>query len=321
MRTLSFRFTVFLITLLICSTILVQQANAKRNPSAPRSWLDVQVVSFDGKSITLRLALKVQGNHVNGTLRVWGEIFSSQDQGEASPSDNDGLGITFRTTVTVEVGRFVSDVTYSSESNITTFQYSARFASTYSSRGNILGFLNFPFDEHILKPVYLTADFNANIDEHMRIPTLPSQNYEGMYQVRKLLMEGNEYKYELTLEIKHSESFFWMALFLTWGIFFLLLLLTIFLHLSIIPRKRTEEKSDLTITILVAVVFFIPTFEFTLQSLKSPLQIVFSDFLFFILMGWNVALLIVILLRRKKIRRRRRQADYLLIPERKTDLR
>jgi len=296
MRTISF-FMVLFVTILICSLILILPANAGSDQSASRSWLDVEVLSFDGKSITARLTLKVQGNHVNGTLRVWGEFFSSQDHPSNHGEDGEGFTFTITTTVSVAVGRFVSDVTYSSDLNITTFQYCARFVSTYRPTSMILDFPNFPFDQHILKPIYLTTNFNASIDEHERIPTLPSRNYEGVYRVRRQPMEGSEYKYELTLDVRHSQSFFWLTLLFTWGIFTLLLWLTITLSIFVF-RSSDRERCLKAATIPSAVILFIPMYEFASQSLKSPLPIVFSDLCFFILMGWNVILLIFILLRR-----------------------
>lgn len=250
---------------------------ASANSKSVRSWVDVEVLSFDGETISIKLVMKVVGNHANQAVRIKGEFFSGES-------------------VSVEVARFISDVEYSADLNITTFRYSYAYDfTTYQAVPKLRGLLVFPRDEHSLV-LYILTSFNTTIDEHDRAPLLPSANYEGVYRVRQQPMEDNQYKFKLTLEIKHSSTFILSASILVWGTFFSLAALTALLFVFLFSHwKDRRHFVDVLVPIASAVVVFIPLFELALQSLKSPLPIVLSDLCFFALVPCNVLILFLAL--------------------------
>ena len=96
--------------------------------------------------------MNVVGDHQNGTVHIYGE---------------DQVG-----EVSVSVGRFVGQVVYSRDTNITTFQYAQSFNSiqNYKVSPTLFGMSLFPFDEHTFN-FRIVTNFDANIDAH---PTTPN---------------------------------------------------------------------------------------------------------------------------------------------------
>jgi hypothetical protein len=223
-----------------------------------RSWIDVDVLSFDGESITARIVLRSAGNHENATVRVYGEVYTSKDEGNGPCF----ASICIRSSVTVSIGRAIREVLFSSETNTTTFQYTAKFASTYQSTV-LFGLPNFPWDYHTLT-LNLTTDFKADIDQHERTPTLPTANYEGFYHVTPQPTEGSEHKYRLDLEVRHPKLFQFQMSLWAWGVILLLSSLTVLL---LFWGLRDQSTSTSTIaSASLAVMVFLPVFELTLQT-------------------------------------------------------
>jgi len=227
------------------------------------SWLDVDVQSFDGFSITARITIRSAGNHVNAKVYLWGDIFTSSS----------GIGY-----VSYSVGRLIREVTFSSDTNTTTFQYTARFTSSYWYSSL------FPLDKHGLI-LDITTDYMLNPDEHERTPTLPTANYEGFYNITIQPKEGGTYKYRLNLEIRHPFLLQLLMIVWTWGVVLILLYL---LHGLLYRAWSTDRITMISSSIIV----FIPMFELSIQSLKAPLGITPIDLVFFIIFSTNCILLI-----------------------------
>jgi len=275
---------------LLLTIVLLQTQPAEAVGSRGfRSWVDVEVWYFDGESITARIMLRAAGNHSNATVRVWGEVFGSRGE----PREPCIAIVCIRESVSGAIGRGIGEVVFSSDINMTTFQYTARFVSTYGA-AMFAGVPVFPLDEHHLS-FDITTDFNADIDQHVKRPRLPNTNYEGAYNVTRLPGQNTEYKYKLDLRIWHPGPFQWSMFLWTWGVTILLLALTFLMWgLKFRPDTRPERTNNI-VTVSSAVTFFVPVFELSLQSFKSPLGIALSDFVLAITMILNVLLLIVIL--------------------------
>jgi len=262
---------------------LVGSPHAATASNSPKSWITVDVVSFDGESITAQVVINVLGNHENGSVWVYGEIYKSNDDESCKAS------ICLRSSVTVSVGRLVREVSYSSDTNITMFRYAARFASTYQLGNAVLGMPVFPLDVHRLS-LGIGTDLAVEIDTTERILVLPSANYEGFYRVTSMSTQDNQYMYNLALEIRHPSGFAALMFALTWGT--LLLLAILVGALFVYQRQDNAHVNANIVTICAAMVVFIPVFELALQDLKSPLGITLSDALLFALLIPNVLLLV-----------------------------
>jgi hypothetical protein len=245
----------------------------------PRSWVDVEVLSFDGETIYSKLVIKVAGNYSDQAVRIKGEFFPGKS-------------------VSIEIARFISDVEYSADLDITTFRYSYAYKfTTYQATPKLYGLLIFPLDKHKLV-FYILTSFNTTIDEHDRVPLLPSANYEELYYVRRQSMENDQYKFKLTLEIKHSSTFILSTMILVWGTFFSLAALTASLSVFLITHWRDRRHFvDVLVPVSSAILVFIPVFELALQNLKSPLPIVLSDPCFFVLIPCNAIIILATLIK------------------------
>lgn len=261
--------------------------------TAYRSWVTVDVISFDGESITARITLKAAGNHENDTVRLLGTTVTSQEENRACVAS-----ICLRSAVTATVWRIVREITFSSDTNITNFQYTQQWVSTYKANTFLPSLPSFPLDEHQLN-IGIRTNFKADIDTHEKIPSLPTANYEGFYQVQEVAsQEPSQYEYELSLHIRHSEPFKTSMLLWTWGVIVMLGLITTALasQLSVQRVTGNKEARDL-ITASSAVMVFIPVFELTLQNFKAPLGMTLSDAFLFLIMLANVLLPIAVLRR------------------------
>ena len=282
-----------LVALFLVLTVLLQNQPVEAIDSGgSRAWVDVEVLYFDGESITARIILRVAGDHVNGSVRVEGEVFVSKDEGKPCFAS-----VCITSSVTVIVGRGVGEVAFSSDTNMTTFQYTDRFVSTYQAN-TFYGLAFFPWDRHHLT-VNIITDFNANIDAHVKRPRLPNANYDGAYNVTRQPAENSGYRYKLGLEIWHPGSFQWSMILWTWVVTLLLLALTLLMiFVQFRPPIRSELTDNNIVTVSCALTFFIPVFELSLQSFKSPLPMVASDVALAFVMILNVSLLFGILLER-----------------------
>jgi len=273
-------------------SLLQSQYVGTAEATAYRSWVTVDVISFDGESITARITLKAAGNHENDTVRLLGATVTSQEENRACIAS-----ICVRSAVTATVWRIVQEITFSSDTNITSFQYTQQWVSAYKPNTFLPGLPSFPLDEHQLD-IGIRTNFKADIDSHEKIPGLPTANYEGFYQVREVASQDpSQYEYELSLHIRHSEAFKTSMLLWTWGVIFVLGLITVGLALQwVFSASRETEARDL-ITASSAVMVFIPVFELTLQNFKAPLGMTLSDAFLFLIMLANVFLPIAVLRR------------------------
>ena len=280
------RLSLFVTLLILCA--LQSQTVKKVEAGGYNSWVVVDVLSFDGKGIVAKVTLKATGNHANAAAHIYGEFFGSTDQGQPCFPGT----ICGRESVSAVVGRMVREVSYSSDANITSFQYTAKWVSTYKVSNQFFGLPAFPLDEHQLT-LFIGTDFNADMDVHETIPSLPSSNYEGFYSVKPVNATlGPPYEYEIDLQIRHPTLLQLSMLIWTWGVVILLLLATVVLALRW-PHKQSDLVSIVTAS--WGIIVFVPIFELTLQNFKAPLGITLSDiFLFFIMMA-NVFLSVGVL--------------------------
>jgi len=248
-----------------------------------RSWINVDVRSFDGQGITAGITLSVSGNHENAFVRIWGE--NSTADGQSGPCF---ATICIKSSVGVAVGRIIREVVFSADENITTFHYVARFLEPHYQTNTILGIPPFPFDEHRLN-VTITTDFNADIDGHRRTPILSTANYEGRYQVTAQGMQDGQYIYKLFLVVFHPSQFVLLMSFLTWGTIIFTAMLTAFL----LRLSRNPSAIDNVVTASSGIIVFLPVFELSLQSFKSPLAITLSDIPLLALFVTNVFVVIL----------------------------
>lgn len=275
----------FLIVTSALSPVHVAQSSEVAPSSSDlSSWLDVAVLSFDGQSITAELTLSAGGDHQNAIVRVYGE--SASGGGRTGPCF---ATICIGESVTWSIGRAIREVIYSRDTNLTTFRYVSNFSYPfYKTSPALWGVPFFPLDEHTLN-ITLTTDFDTNIDEHIRRPLLPTTNYDGAFQVRRISVKQNEYTYVLTVDIFHSSSFKWLMSIVTWGTIFFAGVLTVFLF----KRHREGASKENIVTVSSAIVVFLPVFEISLQSFKAPLTITTSDIAMVSLFVLNAILLIV----------------------------
>jgi hypothetical protein len=242
-----------------------------------RSWVDVNVLSFDGESITAKINIVATGNHENATVRIYGEILGSNDQSQPCPLGS----ICVSSSVTGIVGRAFREVTYSTDLNLTTFEYIAKWASTYKVANQILGLPIFPFDEHELT-LKISSDFNIDMDGHTRIPSLPTSNYEGSFQVTSLNPPDlGPFEYQLDMRVDHPFLFQCSMAIWTWGVVSFLVLATGGLLFAL--RKPNVSRENV-VTAASSFVVFVPVYELALQTFKAPLGMTFPDAVIFALL-------------------------------------
>lgn len=131
------------------------------------SWVSLDVMSFDGQAITLKLTLLSPGNHANAEVHVWGEFYGGEH--DTKPCF---VGTCGSESLSAVVGRIITEVTYSADTNITTFVYAASFTYLYAANPQVLGLIVFPWDQHELD-LSLTTDFNEH--RHTLENTQPSK--------------------------------------------------------------------------------------------------------------------------------------------------
>ena len=235
------------------------------------SWVNMEVISFDGENINFKLLFTALGNHMGDDVRI--KIEPTSGSGE----------------VTVEVWRAISQKIYSEDTNTTVFSYVYSYtigSSFYEAGPKILNLLLFPADEHRLV-FYLAPSFNVTVDEHPTVCQLPSQNYIGSF----IVTPNGSNVLTVTVFIQHSEGFFWAVstilattLISLYGLSIYLIVLTALVYL----RNKPHNPSNI-LTVSSAIIFFVPAFEIAFYSLKSPLPLVFSDMLMVFLIPLNAA--------------------------------
>jgi hypothetical protein len=242
----------------------------------PNSWVNIEITSFNGDSISFNLQVTVRGNHIADSMTIQIEPTSS------------GEG------VTVVVRRGISQKIYSQDTNVTVFSFDYSYAVRspfYEAGPKLLSLLLFPADYHSLI-FYLVPSFNMTVDQHPTVCQVPSQNYQGTFAVTPA-----SDMLTVTVSINHSESFFW-------GVSFILVTALVSLYgltayLGILIYKKKSSSSSNIVTVSSAIIFFVPAFEITFYSLKSPLPLVFSDILMIILIPLN-AIVICFVLHKKE---------------------
>jgi hypothetical protein len=280
------RLTLLATLLILCA--LQSQTAKEVEARGYNSWVLVDVMSFDGRGIVARITLKTSGNHVNSAVHIYGEFFGSTNQGQPCFPGT----ICVRESLSAVVGRMVREVSYSSDANLTSFQYIAKWVSTYKVSNQFFGLPAFPLDEHQLT-LFIGTDFNADMDVHEKIPSLPNSNYEGFYSVKSVNATlGSPYEYEIDLQIRHPALLQLSMLIWTWGVVILLLLVT-----AVLALQRSHKQSDFfgIVTASWGVIVFVPIFELTLQNLEAPLGITLSDISLFLIMTANVLLSVGVL--------------------------
>jgi hypothetical protein len=246
------------------------------------SWVDINVVSFNGENILFDLEVTVRGDHTGDSMHIKIE--------PTSGSTSEG-GFA---TVFIEVFRGVSEVVYHSGDNVTVFSYFYSYNHTYyNPEPKFVGQLLFPWDKHDLT-LYLEPSFNISMDEHPKICSLPSQNYEGSFQVRFTPDNQRPTLHVVTLSIQHSKSFsdgvfaiLWIPLFFLYGLSVVLMVL---IALIFFRKKNIDNLSNI-VRVSSAVLFFVPAFEIAFYNLKSPLPFVFSDTLMILLIPAHVTII------------------------------
>ena len=257
------------ITLLLACIMLSMHASCQ----IADSWLEIEVLSFNGESILFNVKIFTKGNHADQTMWI-----------RNVPVTNGGVEIWKQR---------LCDVVFHEEMNITVFSSHYSYSGPYyNANPKWFGTLVFPFDNHELH-IYISPSFNLTIDKNYWILSCP-QNYEGKIQITPSPTEWHPFLHEIVLDIKHSSSFtvaVSVMVFVTMGATYAL---TIFLMIVIIitSRKESNELIPNLIRISSALVFFIPVFEIALFNLKSPLPLVFSDILLISLIPWNIVIMI-----------------------------
>jgi hypothetical protein len=252
----------------------------KADPSVD-SWVDINVVSFNGENILFDLEVTVRGDHTGDSMRIKIEPTSSSSSGGGSISS----------TVSIEIFRGISEVVYHSGDNVTVFSYFYSYNHTYyNAEPKFMGQLLFPWDKHGLT-LYLEPTFNISIDEHPKICKLPSQNYEGSFQVRFTPTNERLTLHTITLDIQHSKGFIdaaslilWIPLIFLIGLSAVLIILIAFVFF----RKKSLDILSNVVRVSSAILFFVPAFEIAFYNLKSPVPLVLSDTLMILLIPVNV---------------------------------
>ena len=236
-------------------------------------WVTVDVLSFDGDNILFRLEVSVVGNH--SEEQMWLRIEPASGQG-----------------VIVEVWRGVSNVVFNEGSDLTVFTYSYSYNHTYyQAEPKVYGYLLFPWDEHKLT-LFIRMSFNAVLDTHPSVCELPSQNYEGRFQVTPQSAD----ECTLALEIRHTPSFAMAVGFMLYptiiSLYLLSFTMVVFVILVALFKKPVSSLPNL-IRVSSAIMFFVPAFEIAFNNLKSPLPLVLSDILVIPVIPINASIIAV----------------------------
>jgi hypothetical protein len=249
-------------------------------------WVNVEVLSFDGQNILFKLEIFAVGNHTEDDVRLKVEPIS------AISSDGNG---SIQSTVYVEIWCGISNVVFNQGTNMTVFSYQYSYNhSYYRAEPKLCGYLVFPCDEHRLT-LYISPPFNITLDTHPSVCGLPSQNYEGTFQVTPTPSNEHIFMHKLELEIKHSPAFVsgvsWMLSLIIGSLYVLTIVMLVILGLIFLGRKKNLLISDL-IRVSSTTIFFIPAFEIAFTSLKSPLPLVLPDILLVFLVPLNATIII-----------------------------
>jgi len=178
--------------------------------------------------------------------------------------------------------------------NVTVFSYSYSYVQTYyQAKPKLFGFLLFPWDEHKLV-LFISSSFNYTMDEHDWLLDCASPNYEGKYYLRNAAISTEPFRYQLTIEIVHPTGFsYYVSALLMITIMALIVLsfmLTYLLYRTF-KQKKSRELLRALLPSSWAIIFFVPVFEVSLQNLKHPLAIVFSDIIMLLIILWNSILI------------------------------
>jgi hypothetical protein len=257
-------------------------------------WVNVEVLSFDGQNILFKLEICVVGNHAEDS--VWLKVEP------ASVSASNGSG-TIQGSVVVEVWRGISNVIFDEGTNVTVFTYQYSYNHTYyEAEPKLAGYLLFPYDEHRLT-LYISPSFSIILDMHPSVCRLPSQNYEGTFQVTPTPTSEHNFMHRFELEIKHSPAFVsevsLMLSLIIGSLYVLTLVMASILSVAFVGRRKDSPISNL-IRVSSATIFFIPAFEIAFNSLKSPLPLVFPDILLALLVPINAAIIIASLVYKRR---------------------
>ena len=215
------------------------------------SWADVEIVSFDGESILFNLQVTVRGDHTADNM--WIKIEPT------STSSTDGSFAI----ASIEVWRGIVEKIYYQGTNTTVFSYFYSYNSSfYKAEPKFLNFLLFPADRHSVT-FYLGTSFNITMDEHPKICELPSQNYEGTFQVSSTPTNDRPTMYTVAVSIQHSDRFFLGVMTILGIILVSLYALTVYLitlTIVVIFRKKPKNLSNV-VPVSSAIIFFVPAFE------------------------------------------------------------
>lgn len=260
------------ICVLLILTIFLFDSRVETASGRADGWVSVNVLSFDGDNILFRLEVSVVGNHSD--QQMWLRIEPASGQG-----------------VIVEVWRGVSNVVFNEGSDLTVFTYSYSYNHTYyQAEPKVCGYLLFPWDEHRLT-LFIRMSFNASLDTHPSVCELPSQNYEGIFQVTSQSAD----ECTLALEIRHTTSFATAVGLMVYPIIISLYSLSFtmiaFVILIALLKKSVNILPNL-IRVSSAIIFFVPAFEIASNSLKSPLPLVLSDILVIPVIPINASIIV-----------------------------
>lgn len=257
--------------LLLCYILSLFVSMAKANPVD--SWIDMEVVSFNGENILFNMQVNVRGDHIKDNMWIKIEQVSSSDS------------------VFVEVWRGISEKIYDAGTNVTVFSYFYSYNSSYySAEPKFRNYLIFPLDKHTLS-FNLASSFNITLDEHPKVCKLPSQNYDGMFQASFTPTNEQPTMYTVTTSIQHSASFI-TGVSMMLGVTIIFLYALSFFLFVLIAKAYGRENSHKALSGIIgvssAIIFFVPAFEIAFFSLKSPLPLVLSDLIMIILIPINV---------------------------------
>jgi len=226
--------------------------------------LELEIFAFDGREMAVRLTLNFLGDKTNQIIRVWYETGSSVPSGSF-----------IQTKVEYSIGRVITDVAYSRSTNITTFRY--RFSTPYALMP-VGGIPIFPFDVHLLS-FDLTGSFDPSISRrNSQVSSLPSVNYQWTITVQRLEKTDSDYRYQIRLELFHSEYFMLLSILLVWGVLALVLAIVLIVGRRIHRLVSGSKELDRLATVLSSILVFLPVYQLSLQPLKSPLPLVLADF-------------------------------------------
>lgn len=224
------------------------------------SWLNIDIISFNGDNIFFNLQVTVQGNHLTDRILI---LQQSEDG--------------------AQFWRIVQDRIYSQDTNTTVFSIDFNYSTNspyYDAGPKFLNSLLFPADSYTLV-FYLESTFNMTVDVMPTTCQVPSQNYQGSFKVT----QTSPTTLTVNVLINHSESFLLGVLFVLSTTLFSLYALTAYLFFLVFRRKPNNSSNIVTIS--SAIIFFVPAFEIAFYSLKSPLPLVFSDILMIVLIPLN----------------------------------